>query len=193
MLNRSSAQRTAGAISLRFALGAFMPLLGTLALLSCRSVDWFLVKRALRNQFDDVRWITTQQLADWLANKNRPWPILLDVRTKAEWNVSHIPQARLVEPQSDPKRALAGWSKDAPVVTYCSVGYRSAKAARRLRAEGFTNVQNLEGSIFQWANENRPLVRDDEIVRQVHPSSALWGRLLAPEGRAPLESPNDGS
>jgi len=194
MLNRTALDRSRGAISLRVALGGLILLAGTLALLSCRSVDWFLVKTSLRNQFGDVRWITTEQLADWLANKNRPPPLLLDVRTKAEWEVSHLPHARLVEPQSDPSRALAGLPKETPIVTYCAVGYRSARTARRLRAAGFRNVQNLEGSIFEWANENRPLVRKGENVRQVHPYSPFWGHLLAPGHRAPAGSlPNDGS
>jgi hypothetical protein len=47
-------------------------------------------------------------------------------------------------------------------------------------------VQNLEGSIFQWANEHRPLVRDGQRETRVHPYNAVWGRLLAPEVRAPL-------
>jgi len=71
-------------------------------------------------------------------------------------------------------------------VTYCSVGYRSAKMAQRLRNAGYTNVQNLEGSIFEWANEHRPLVRDGEPTKQVHPYSALRGHLLRDEVRAPL-------
>jgi len=29
-------------------------------------------------------------------------------------------------------------------------------------AAGYTQMQNLEGSIFQWANERRPLLRDGE-------------------------------
>ena len=54
-----------------------------------------------------------------------------------------------------------GIAKDAPIVTYCSVGYRSGKMAERLQAAGYTNVRNLEGSIFKWANEHRPLVRGE--------------------------------
>jgi rhodanese-related sulfurtransferase len=58
--------------------------------------------------------------------------------------------------------------------------------ASRLRAAGFTDVRNLEGSIFQWANERRPLVREEEPVSQVHPYNALWGRLLNDDVRASL-------
>src|SRR5689334_2258229 len=62
------------------------------------SLDWFLVKRALRLKFRDVRWITTSELSGWLTDANRSQPILLDVRSRAEWEVSHLPRAHWVDP-----------------------------------------------------------------------------------------------
>lgn len=148
--------------------------------------QWFLLEASLRNQFPQVQWITTRELADWLQDRHRQPPMLLDVRTPEEWNVSHLPGAQRVDPGASLEVALPGASKEVPIVTYCAVGYRSAELATRLRAAGFTHVQNLEGSIFQWANEHRPLVRDRERVTRVHPYSQLWGRLLADDARAPL-------
>lgn len=148
--------------------------------------QWFLLKASLRNQFPQVQWITTREMADWLQDRHRPPPALLDVRTAEEWNVSHLPGARRIDPGTSAEMALPGASRDVPVVTYCAVGYRSAELATRLRAAGFTHVQNLEGSIFQWANEHRPLVRDGEGTARVHPYSNFWGRLLADDVRAPL-------
>ena len=85
------------------------------------------------------------------------------------------------------KKLTAGMPKETPIVTYCAVGYRSGALATKLREAGFTNVRNLEGSIFQWANEHRPLVREDQPVTTVHPYSSLWGRLLTDDVRAPLK------
>jgi rhodanese-related sulfurtransferase len=183
---QSSSGRLSGVINLRLALGVVVLLVVSFGLLSCRGVDWFFLKRSLHSKFSDIDWITTQQLAKWLAEKNRPKPVLLDVRTPAEWNVSHLAGARRVDPKADAKTAADGVAKDAPIVTYCSVGYRSAEMAERLRAAGYIHVQNLDGSIFQWANEHRPLVHDGGRVTRVHPYSARWGRLLEPEIRAPL-------
>jgi rhodanese-related sulfurtransferase len=157
------------------------------AALAFRTVDWFLLKTSLRHKFAKVEWISTTDLADWLANKKRPAPVLLDVRTAEEWNVSHLPRARQVEPNASVESATAGLGKQTPIVTYCAVGYRSGEMAERLRAAGFTNVRNLEGSIFQWANEHRPLVRGDEGVVQVHPYNNFWGRLLNADVRATLK------
>ena len=186
MICRSDLPRASGAIALRVLAGLALATLLGLGLLSCRSVDWFLLKHSLRNQFADVQWITTGQLADWIADRNRAQPILLDVRSRAEWRVSHLPRARLVLPETDPTPAVALLPKDTPIVTYCAIGYRSARAAQQLRAAGYTQVRNLEGSIFEWANERRPLICDGKPVSQVHPYSAFWGRLLEPEARAAL-------
>jgi rhodanese-related sulfurtransferase len=112
--------------------------------------------------------------------------VLLDVRSRPEWQVSHLSGARQVDPAASAQTAAGSLPKDAPIVTYCSVGYRSGVMARRLREAGFTHVQNLEGSIFEWANEHRPLVHEGKPATRVHPYDAVWGRLLRPEVRAPL-------
>ncbi len=153
---------------------------------NAESFEWFVLKASLRSKFPRLQWITTSELATWMTDRNRPPPILLDVRTQAEWDVSHLPNGRRVEPGKPAEAALAGVPKDAPIVTYCAVGYRSGTTAATLRSAGYTNVRNLEGSIFQWANERRPLVRDGTPVTIVHPFSPVWGRLLEEEVRAPL-------
>jgi rhodanese-related sulfurtransferase len=157
------------------------------AALGFRGVDWFLLKTSLRHKFAKVEWISTSELADWLANKKRPAPVLLDVRAADEWNVSHLPGARHVEPNASAESATTELAKETPIVTYCAVGYRSGEMAQRLRAAGFTNVRNLEGSIFQWANEHRPLVHGNQRVTQVHPYNSFWGRLLSDDVRARLK------
>ncbi len=170
----------------RVALGVIALLAIASLMVSCRPVDWFFLKRSLRAKFSDVHWITTQQLADWLADKKRPAPVLLDVRAPAEWKVSHLAGARRVDPKASAQEAAGSLAKDTPIVTYCSVGYRSGEMAKKLRAAGFTQVQDLEGSIFEWANEGRPLVRDEgKKATQVHPYNATWGRLLRDDVRAP--------
>lgn len=161
-------------------------IIAAVALLFTRSIHWFLLKKSLERRFPEVAWISTGELASWLVDKRKPTPLLLDVRTLEEWNVSHLPGARHAEPKASVESVTAGISKETPIVTYCAVGYRSAEMATRLRGAGFTNVRNLEGSIFQWANEHRRLVQGEQPVSQVHPYNALWGRLLEDDVRAPL-------
>ena len=130
-----------------------------------------LAKWTVRARFPDVRQVSTVQLSDWLADSHRETPVLLDVRTEDEFNVSHLPNAV----REVPSAAIASGK---PVVAYCSIGWRSAAAVRRLVKDGHTNVFNLEGSIFVWASEGRPLERHGQPVRKVHPYNSEWGRLL---------------
>ena len=143
--------------------------------------QWGAVKARIRKEFPAVPQVGTGALAARLEGER---PLLLDVRTLAEYEVSHLAGARRVEPGALPE---LGVPKDAPIVTYCSVGYRSSALAQRLRAAGYTRVENLEGSIFQWANEGRPLVRDGQPAKLVHPYDAVWGRLLDKERRAEMK------
>ena len=152
------------------------------ALFSWRWLGWQVVKAETRHKFPTVQDIGTRNLAAWLADPQRPKPLLLDVREPAEFAVSHLADARRVEPGTDP--ATLDLPKDQPIVTYCSVGYRSAEYAQQLQKAGYTNVRNLEGSIFQWANEGRPVFDDGKPVEKVHPYNDTWGKLLKPSLRA---------
>ena len=141
------------------------------AFLAWPGLTWPAIKARIAKEFPNVKTIGTAELA-----KVEPKPVLLDVRTAAEFDVSHLAGARRV----DPDAASVSLPKNTPIVTYCSVGYRSAKLAQRLREAGFTDVRNLEGSIFQWANEGRPI----EPGTKVHPYNKKWGALL----NAPLRA-----
>ena len=136
-------------------------------------MTWPAIKARIAKEFPKVKSIGTAELA-----KAEPKPVLLDVRTAAEFDVSHLSGARRVDP--DAAASKVALPKNTPIVTYCSVGYRSAKFAQRLQDAGFTNVRNLEGSIFQWANEGRPV----EPGTKVHPYDKKWGVLLDAARRA---------
>jgi hypothetical protein len=62
---------------------------------------------------------------------------------------------------------------------YCSIGYRSEKIGEKLKDAGYTNVQNLFGSIFEWVNQELPVENSkDEIVKKVHTYNRLWGKWV---------------
>jgi rhodanese-related sulfurtransferase len=149
---------------------------------NAHALGWTLINAKIRSEFPQVQRITTAQLAAWLADQSRPAPLLLDVRTRAEFDVSHLRGAVHVAP--DASASLLREPKDRPIVTYCSVGYRSGAFAQKLQAAGYTNVANLEGSIFRWANEGRPVFRGAEQAAEVHPFNRTWGLLLRKNLRA---------
>lgn len=158
------------------------------ALTGCwqRPNDWPALLADLHQRYPSVRRISTADLAKWLEDPARPQPLLLDVRAADEFAVSHLPGARRVEPGGDVRKTVTGVENNAPIVTYCSVGYRSSAYAERLREAGFNNVQELDGSIFKWANEGRPVVRDEKRVNEVHPYDTSWGKFLDPALHAPV-------
>lgn len=147
-----------------------------------QGIEWAIVNFKVRHDFPHLRRIDSQQLAQWLKDPKRDQPTLLDVRTKAEYDVSHIHGALRVEPGSDGETLSI--SRDHPIVTYCSVGYRSAAYARTLQEAGFKNVQNMTGSIFDWANKGYPIEQNGQPTQKVHPYSQRWGKLLKKDLRA---------
>lgn len=150
-------------------------------------LTWGIVEALIHAECPDIASVSTERLAAWLDDGP---PLLLDVRTPEEYAVSHLPGAVRVDPKAAPEALTAevttrrGSDGGQRVVVYCSVGIRSARVADRLRRAGVGSVYNLDGSIFRWASEGRPVVRDGAPVRAVHPYNALWGRLL-PRGLHP--------
>jgi rhodanese-related sulfurtransferase len=103
------------------------------------------------------------------------------VRTAAEFAVSHLPDALWLDPATPTSLTpvfLQGKPLDTPIAFYCSVGYRSAIMGDRLQKAGYTQVVNLAGSIFQWANVGRAVYQSDRVVSTVHPYNRFFGWLL---------------
>ena len=142
-----------------------------------RTIGWWLIKLLIRLQFLEIQQLTTAKLAAWLQQEV-PQPLLLDARTLEEYRVSHLLNAKPV-PNNLQDLIDGGIDLATPIVVYCSVGYRSAAIARRLQAIGYQNVFNLNGSIFQWVNENRSVYREGKKVNKVHPYDKFWQYLLS--------------
>jgi rhodanese-related sulfurtransferase len=84
---------------------------------------------------------------------------VLDVRTPEEVATGVIQGAKTINwfDADFATRAEASLDKAKPVLVYCKVGGRSAKAADVLTQKGFTKVYNLNGGITQWTAEGHPL------------------------------------
>ena len=101
--------------------------------------------------------------------------ILLDTREKKEYEISHIPGAIWVGYDNFKLKRVKEIAKDAKIITYCSVGYRSERIGEKLQKAGFTDVSNLKGSIFKWVNEGNPLEdKDGNATDKVHGFCLLY-------------------
>lgn len=105
--------------------------------------------------------------------------ILLDTREKKEYEISHIPGAIWVGYNNFKLKRVKEIAKDAKIITYCSVGYRSERIGEKLQKAGFTDVSNLKGSIFKWVNEGNPLEdKEGNATDKVHGFDKTWGKWV---------------
>ena len=83
--------------------------------------------------------------------------VLIDVREPHEWQIGHIPYARLIPLGDLPKRVNELNSAD-EIVAHCKSGMRSAKAVEFLKQAGFKKVKNMKGGILAWSDKVDPSV-----------------------------------
>jgi len=141
--------------------------------------SWPDVRQEIAKRFPEVPLLSTPKLAEWLADAAGPQPLILDVRSRAEYDISHLPNAIWAGTVPLQTEALKQSAPDRPVVFYCSVGWRSGQAAARWVKSGRRGLFNLDGSIFQWANEGRLLTdAQGKGVSVVHPANKSAGALL---------------
>jgi len=135
---------------------------------------------AVRRDFPGVKPMPTTVL-ETLMKENRDSILLLDARAPEEFTLSRLPHAINCQSATEAKEHFgkSNVSPEAIMVVYDSIGFRSAELAEAMKEDGVGAVVYLEGGIFQWANEGRPLVdADGNATTKVHPYNKLWGRLL---------------
>ena len=84
-------------------------------------------------------------------------PVIVDVRTRREYDAGHVPGAihvpfytLLVRPDDVPG------PRERPVVVYCEHGPRAGVARLALRLAGFTDVRYLDGHMSGWKRRGLP-------------------------------------
>lgn len=142
------------------------------------SSSWSNIFTRIQHQWPRVPQLRADDLVRQLNLSESERPVLIDVRSRDEFAVSHLPGALRAQSPREIKTAVRDIPATRPLVLYCSVGLRSSEAAQTLLDSGRTNVFNLQGSIFQWANEGRVIVSNGTPVTVVHPYNERWGRLL---------------
>ena len=135
------------------------------------------IKVIARRAYPAVPQLDTETLAGWMVAPQPP--LLIDVRSTKEYAVSHLQGAVNLQ-KAEQIAAAIQTHRPGRTVLYCSVGFRSSRLADILAAKGATNLWNLEGSIFQWVNEGRPIYCGEMAAQQVHPYGRRWAGLLKP-------------
>jgi rhodanese-related sulfurtransferase len=141
------------------------------------------VEADVKKAFPNVAVMPTAEL-EAIEKSGQP-VVLLDARSDAEFAVSRIEGARRVDPSMSATQfedAFGTDLKGRKVVVYCAVGGRSSTLASRIdrvaKEAGADGVYSLQGGIFRWHNEKRPLVGPVGATNEVHPFSANAARLI---------------
>ena len=80
--------------------------------------------------------------------------VLVDCRTRDEWEVVRLEDAKLIPMQELAERVgELEPHRDQRMVVHCHHGGRSLRVVHWLRQQGFTQVQNMTGGIDAWAVE----------------------------------------
>ncbi len=81
--------------------------------------------------------------------------VLLDVRTRREWEICRLENALLI-PLGELAHRLGDLDPDSEIVVYCHHGTRSFYAVDFLRQQGFSKIWNLAGGIDAWSRSIDP-------------------------------------
>jgi adenylyltransferase/sulfurtransferase len=100
-----------------------------------------------------IQEIQPSQLASRLNNGEQLE--IIDVREPYEWEIGHIPGARLV-PLGSIAEEIPRLDKRRETILYCKVGARSLRAAQQLADAGVSDVRNLAGGILRWIDDVDP-------------------------------------
>ncbi len=115
-----------------------------------RSVDEMVVFSLSKDNFEEIMKSTFLQETsqeDVMADKSQN--TYLDIRTRAEFDESHLPKAVNI-PLDELRRRYSELNKSDGYYVYCLVGARSATAAFLLNSQGF-NARSIKGGLLNWS------------------------------------------
>ncbi len=113
------------------------------------------------------------------ARRNADDYVFLDSRERREFDVSHIKGAVWVGYDDFNMSRVKSIPKGKKMIVYCSVGARSEKISNELIANGYKDVSNMYGGIFEWVNQNYPVyTQQGKETEKVHAYSRSWGIWL---------------
>jgi phage shock protein E len=84
--------------------------------------------------------------------------VVLDVRTKKEFDAGHISGAVNIDVNStDFEEKVARLDKSKTYLVHCGAGVRSVKACEKMVAMEFPKLVNLEGGFKAWEKAGKPV------------------------------------
>ena len=104
-----------------------------------------------RESTNTYRQVNTQEAVDLMDGETDY--IILDVRTREEYESAHIPGAICVPNEDIGTEEVPELpDKEQLILVYCRSGNRSKQAAQKLADQGYTNIVEF-GGINSWTGE----------------------------------------
>ena len=83
--------------------------------------------------------------------------LLVDVRERYEYDITHLPETKLIPLGELPSR-MSELDSAQEIILLCKNGRRSGQAVRTLQEAGFSKLANVTGGIEAWADQIDPSV-----------------------------------
>jgi rhodanese-related sulfurtransferase len=95
---------------------------------------------------------------DTLRKADTNSTVVLDVRTREEYQAGHIPGSVMIDFNSDDfEEKVAKLDKEKTYLVHCASGGRSARACKKMEKLGFKKLYNLEGGMGAWEKAGKPI------------------------------------
>lgn len=127
------------------------------------------IEQVIKDAHEDVSCIGIDEMKKRIKENNKL--VLLDVRTKSEYDAAHIKGSAWVE------RGIAEFvlvrklpDPNAEIVVYCKKGHRACLVVKALTKAGFRNVVSLAGGFDEWVNEGNTVHNGLGEFRMVKPA-----------------------
>ena len=102
--------------------------------------------------------INVETAYDMITNGSYPDLVVLDVRTKSEYDSGHIYGAVWIpHTELDARISELAGHEDHEIIVYCRTGVRSVNASGTLDFYNFTKVYNMLGGITAWQSTGYPV------------------------------------
>jgi rhodanese-related sulfurtransferase len=111
--------------------------------------------------------------------------VILDVRTREEFDQGHIRMALLI-PHAELEERIGELAehKNHPIIVYCFCGMRSAIASSILAAHGFTKVYNMMDGLNAWMGQGYPITTSytTQFFLSINPNPARTTEYITLKG-----------
>ena len=104
-----------------------------------------LFKNIIKKIYRHKENITVEEMLEIIKTNNNV--IVLDVRSKQEYNEGHVSGSINIPIYDLEKNAVQKLEKESIIIIYCSAGIRSKRGIQILKKLGYKNLYNIEGGI----------------------------------------------